>query len=153
MSSANTEFQSTPPRGRWLNLQNYERFNKVSIHTSTWEVTLYTYYIYILSKFQSTPPRGRWRAYVPRPHNNSVSIHTSTWEVTEQVRRVYPSIACFNPHLHVGGDTACLTSLRVIAFQSTPPRGRWHVLNELLSSVKTFQSTPPRGRWQIAPSD
>ena len=56
----------------------------VSIHTSTWEVTnaVNTYYPY----------------YV-------VSIHTSTWEVTERTRRA-PRGKSFNPHLHVGGDTA-----------------------------------------------
>ena len=78
----------------------------VSIHTSTWEVTILCGYVYLPGLFQSTPPRGRW------PVIWLLSI----------------CLACFNPHLHVGGDYILDTTITKQRFQSTPPRGRWHII-------------------------
>ena len=58
----------------------------------------------------------------------------------------------FNPHLRMGGDK--LFFLRVNGesiFQSTPPYGRWHGVDENTVIDSEFQSTPPYGRWQEIP--
>ena len=142
-------FQSTPPRGR----------RRLALTLPP-----------ISNGFQSTPPRGRRRLDPPCP----VRYRT-----------------CFNPRLRVGGDTNARTIVvglevsihasaweatflrnffvRLILFQSTPPRGRrlyhaektyyvtgvsihasaWEATTTANYRGKDkyeFQSTPPRGR-------
>ncbi len=61
----------------------------VSIHASTWEATS-TRYLFIDQKtrFQSTPPHGRRLPLVSSPSSHR----------------------CFNPRLHMGGDSQCVMS-------------------------------------------
>ena len=144
----------------------------VVIHASAWEATF---------------------SVAGQELKQSVSIHASAWEATGGARRKPAAYRCFNPRLRVGGDAGLRVwrqaadevsihasaweatrilpdRLKVIEFQSTPPRGRrpsfcagagvggvsihasaWEATraNAMTTALSLFQSTPPRGRRQV----
>ena len=101
-----------------------------------------------------------------------VSIHTPTWGVTSRYCQNGKEHGRFNPHSHMGSDTAKSSSLAdTVRFQSTLPHGEWPSLNGLLLVMtcfnphshmgsdqysmmfsiqdEAFQSTLPHGEWRI----
>ncbi len=105
-----------------------------------------------------------------------VSIHAPTRGATTRTRPL-PSVICFNPRPHAGGDHLSGLGVDVFGFQSTPPRGgrlgtvikdaggtpgfnpRPHAGGDKLDDGPSwecmFQSTPPRGgrlSWQRKPA-
>ncbi len=104
---------------------NAQIFRGVSIHASARE---------------ATPGLG-----FPRS-SARVSIHASAREATSSTGSD-ARMESFNPRLREGGDLV-VVDIRIVRemFQSTPPRGRRHLLTLLDAGSIEFQSTPPRGR-------
>ena len=65
-------------------------------------------------------PLPRHKYFNPRLHEGGDLVH-QTGERGD---------GSFNPRLHEGGDLPLIPGLAVIQFQSTPPRGRRHDLNQ-----------------------
>ena len=143
-------FQSTPPRGRRLEVQLSKLTTK---------------------SFQSTPPRGRR----PQIQHRRYRMHYFNPRLREGgdifKRHRLGQFRYFNPRLREGGDlvlwlpalcfaisihasareATTIPSITMTAprFQSTPPRGRRQRVRYLIIDIVTFQSTPPRGRRHI----
>ena len=99
----------------------------VSIHAPAWGATV--------------QGQGRRRPTV------SVSIHAPAWGATHTSPRSKGGCESFNPRPRVGGDEEAGGGLvRLVEFQSTPPRGgRPGMMAAWARSYSMFQSTPPRG--------
>ena len=76
-----------------------------------------------------------------------ISIHASAREATNLFVQYHQGKLYFNPRLREGGDQMCRPAFQgSFRFQSTPPRGRRHVVWRYCDGDPGFQSTPPRGR-------
>ena len=124
-----TTFQSTLPRGE----------RRVSILQS-----LYSH------KFQSTLPRGERLEYnIKNPLVITISIHAPTrgaTVVTGNKQQTTNNISIHAPTRGATTQTGCLN--KIIAFQSTLPRGERQDRVTSLLHGPTFQSTLPRGERQ-----
>ena len=139
-------FQSTPPRGRRLEVQLSKLTTK---------------------SFQSTPPRGRR----PQIQHRRYRMHYFNPRLREGgdifKRHRLGQFRYFNPRLREGGDASKRFSVAVFTrFQSTPPRGTKPKSTGLFTYIISihasareatkrngksvswgiFQSTPPQGR-------
>ena len=118
-------FQSTPPRGRRLDLEyDPDIDDYVSIHASAREATGDQAVLGVIVQ---------------------VSIHASAREATRRLGRCRGS-ACFNPRLREGGDRSRAwhaAQIRVSIHASA--REATHFVSSR-SRISEFQSTPPRGR-------
>ena len=78
---------------------------RVSIHTPTQGVTVYTTVLVAMDTFQSTHPRRVWLSVVSVNKSLSdVSIHTPTQGVTN-LKLLFLASWSFNPHTHAGCDS------------------------------------------------
>ena len=146
--SAHRVFQSTPPRGKRLDLR------QVAI---------------VDDQFQSTPPRGKRRVRPPRCSvHGTVSIHAPAREATRQAgSHLWSMLFQSTPprgkrpfrHDRLSGLWSfqstpprgkrldrTAAALGISVFQSTPPRGKRRSLSGVASLESLFQSTPPRGK-------
>ena len=156
------KFQSTPPHGRRpASLGDALSRAVVSIHASAREATisraaaLWTRTGFNprlrtggdfsgplnasqCMEFQSTPPHGRRQAarHKFRQRRGSFNPRLRTGGDASRVS-LARSASSFNPRLRTGGDPrATEREVSVILFQSTPPHGRRHGLDEQQKSPK-----------------
>ena len=190
--SQSRAFQSTPPRGGRLGREFAFPLLAVSIHAPARGATRAVERGAVIQKVSiHAPARGatfssgpRWLScgFNPRPRAGGdarlpthrtglciVSIHAPARGATAN-SSCTTTPQSFNPRPRAGGDTGTTVTVKLVAFQSTPPRGgrphhadRHHLARrfnprpraggdvpvaEAPVSVK-FQSTPPRGGRQF----
>ena len=121
----------------------------ISIHTPTRGVTRFLLANASFLIFQSTLPRGEWHRMGKRkslfkyfnPHSHEGSDLWGTLQAN-------------NKNISIHTPTRGVTYLRRLAdafeqFQSTLPRGEWHMRDVRSPRKNVFQSTLPRGEWQV----
>ena len=105
--------------------------------------------------FQSTPPHGR-RPLAFFHCQRHVKFQSTPLQERGDggIRPRLYTIRCFNPRLHMGGDSVKIPIwMADQLFQSTPLLEGQLILSSSDSASSGFQSTPPRGRRHSVISD